>query len=165
MTVIAGTTIANAGIESLSIVARKVSKQICNRTLGTLSEESTIEIFDNGQVREVLIVQMTPSLKFDIELIDGRLTGFTTLSEGETYSYSNPSAGIQIWLSDTPYYEMLNDYKFDNQEADYQTYMEKLDEANLLHEMMWDTDRYRDFPEAAWGRLTILEQELANLEK
>ena len=163
MSIIAGTTIASAGIESLSIVARKVSKQICNRTLGTLSEESTIEIFENGQVRENLILVLHKTLKFEIELIDGRLTGFTSVTDEETYSYARPAEGIQIWLSKTPYYEMLSNYKFDNQEADYRTYMEKLDEANLLHEMMWDTDN--DFPEAAWGRLTILEQELANLER
>jgi hypothetical protein len=163
MTVIAGTTIASAGIESLSTIARKVSKQICDRNRATLSEQSTIEIFENGQVRENLIIEMHKTLKFEIELIDGRLTGFTSINEEETYSYLRPAEGIQIWLSNTPYYEMMSNYKFDNQEADYQTYMEKLDEANLLHEMMWDTDK--DFPEAAWGRLTILEQELANLEK
>jgi hypothetical protein len=163
MSIFAGTTIASAGIESLSIVARKVSKQICHKNMATLSEDSTIEIFENGQVRENLIIEMHKGLKFEIELIDGRLTGFTSVTEEETYSYLRPAEGIQIWLSNTPYYEMLSNYKFDNQEADYQTYMEKLDEANLLHEMMWDTDN--DFPEAAWGRLTILEQELANLGK
>lgn len=164
MSIFAGTTLKFAGIESLSTIARKVSEQICDcNFFATLSEDSTIEIFDNGQIREMLIVEMSDTLKFDIEFIDGKLTKFASTSDGEYYDYSNPGENLNLWISRTPYHELMADIKFGNQEADYQTYMEKLDEANLLHEMMWDTDK--DFPEAAWGRLTILEQELANLER
>ena len=158
MSIFAGTTIATAGIESLSTIARKVSKQICERNYSaTLSEESTIEIFDNGQVREVLIIQMHDTLKFDIEFIDGKLTGFASTNENEYHAYRNPGEVINVWILRTDYFEMLADAKFDQQAIDAQIWDQKQEEIDFLYHMMWDTDNY-DFPPAAWERLANLEK-------
>jgi hypothetical protein len=155
MSIFAGTTIASAGIESLSTIARKVGSQICERNYSaTLSEESTIEIFDNGQVREMLIIEMHDTLKFEIEFIDGKLTGFAVTNDGEYYAYRNPGENLNVWIVRTGYLEMMADAKSDRQNIEAQIWDQKQEEIQLLNEMMWDTDN--DFPPAAWGRLTEL---------
>jgi len=154
MSIFAGTTIASAGIESLSTIARITASQICDRNRATLSEQSTIEIFDNGQIREMLIIQMHDTLKFDIEFIDGKLTGFAATNDGEYYAYRNPGETLNVWMVRTGYFEMLADAKSDQQNIEAQIWDQKQEEIQLLNEMMWDTDN--DFPPAAWGRLTEL---------
>jgi hypothetical protein len=154
--VFAGTTIAAAGIESLSTIARKVSGQICKRNMATLSEESTIEIFENGQIRENLIIEMSGTLKFDIEFIDGQLAGFTTTNDEEIYSFKFPGEALNVWIVRTGYFEMMADAKFDRQNIEAQIWEEKKEEIDFLYHIMYDTDNY-DFPPAAWGRLAELE--------
>jgi hypothetical protein len=156
MSIFAATTIASAGIESLSTIAERTASQICNKhTASVLLEESTIEIFDNGSVREVLQISMLHGCTMRIEFVDGILIKFgQTFETGFHADYPNPALFLQIWANDFELDEIHANLKFDQQAIDAQMWDQKQEEIQLLNEMMWDTDN--DFPPAAWGRLTEL---------
>ena len=160
MTIFAGTSVKTAGYESLSIVARKVEHQIWINALAILDhEKSTIEIFDNGSVREDLIFDMNGTA-VEIELIDGRLTKFATKSNNGWYNYSEPAWALNMWIVKNDNFTMAEHeatLKFDEQAIEAQIWDQKQEEIDYLYHMMWDTDNY-DFPPAAWERLANLEK-------
>ena len=158
MSIFAGTTIASAGIESLSTIARITASQICDTHNSVLLEDSTIEIFDNGSVREVLQISMLHGCTMRIEFVDGILIKFgQTFETGFHADYPNPALFLQIWANDFELEEIHANLKFDQQAIDAQIWDQKQEEIDFLYHMMWDTDNY-DFPPAAWERLANLEK-------
>jgi hypothetical protein len=159
MSIFAGTTIATAGIESLSTIAERTASQICNKHAGSvLLEDSIIEIFDNGSVREVLQISLYHGTTMVVEFVDGILIKFgQTFENGFHADYPNPALFLQIWANDFELDEIHANLKFDQQAIDAQIWDQKQEEIDYLYHMMWDTDNY-DFPPAAWERLANLEK-------
>jgi hypothetical protein len=159
MSIFAGTTLASAGIESLSSPAKFVASQICDKfCLAIVLDSSTIEIFDNGSVREVLQICLSDTTTLIFEFFDGRLIKFgQNLLNGQIWESDSPAKHANIWLTNLELDEIYARIISDEQEVSYQIWDQKQEEIDFLYHMMWDTDNY-DFPPAAWERLANLEK-------
>lgn len=152
--VFAGTTVRNAGQESLSIVARKVSAQLRKGMGYSLNETgSMIEILETGDVREVLKFG-EGGVQLEVHLMNGRLTDLFSRSSQDTdwYQHQFPYHGLNIFMSVVRPTEVETQAEIDAQEIEYRRHLEIEEERGFIQEMIDDSRRYPLIPVAMYQR-------------